>query len=154
LTIALAVFPRCEHLGPAGAAQEAPKTIKIGAVVPLTGAMAAGGRWVKQGYEIGLKHVKKTAGSLFKQFGRRSLLSRFLDDESAPTKTASRMEKLYSVDKVDLFLGGFANALIIPQLAIAEKYRVPSFVTTIGSTRSLKRATNTAFRPSWLSRIR
>jgi branched-chain amino acid transport system substrate-binding protein len=129
-------------------AAEAPKTIKIGAVVPLTGAMAAGGKWVKQGYELGLKHVNKDGGIMIKQFGKKIPLEIiFLDDESAPTKTASRMEKLYSVDKVDFFLGGFANALIIPQLAIAEKYKVPIIVTTIGSTAEFEKGYKYSFSP-------
>ena len=129
-------------------AAEAPKTIKIGAVVPLTGAMAAGGKWVKQGYEIGLKHVNKDGGVMIKQFGKKIPLEIvFLDDESAPTKTASRMEKLYSVDKVDFFLGGFANALIIPQLAIAEKYKTPIVVTTIGSTAEFEKGYKYSFSP-------
>jgi branched-chain amino acid transport system substrate-binding protein len=129
-------------------AAEAPKTIKIGAVVPLTGAMAAGGKWVKQGYEIALKHVNKDGGVMIKQFGKKIPLEIvFLDDESAPTKTASRMEKLYSVDKVDFFLGGFANALIIPQLAIAEKYKTPIIVTTIGSTAEFEKGYKYSFSP-------
>ncbi|MBI5441959.1 MAG: hypothetical protein HY900_12200 [Deltaproteobacteria bacterium] len=58
------------------------------------------------------------------------------------------MEKLYSVDKVDFFLGGFANALIIPQLAIAEKYKVPIVVTTIGSTAEFERVIVRRYFPS------
>ena len=125
-----------------------PKTVKLGAVLALTGAMAAGGKWVKQGYEIGIKHVNSAGGVPVKEFGRRIPLELvFIDDESNPTKTASRMEKLYSVDKVDFFLGGFANALIIPQLAIAEKYRVPIVVTTIGSTAEFEKGYRYTFTP-------
>jgi branched-chain amino acid transport system substrate-binding protein len=110
--------------------------------------MAAGGKWVKQGYEIALKHVNKDGGVMIKQFGKKIPLEiEFLDDESAPTKTASRMEKLYSVDKVDFFLGGFANALIIPQLAIAEKYKIPIIVTTIGSTAEFEKGYKYSFSP-------
>ena len=147
LTAALAVLVVVVTTGLSLAA-EAPKTIKIGAVVPLTGAMAAGGKWVKQGYEIALKHVNKDGGVMIKQFGKKIPLEIvFLDDESAPTKTASRMEKLYSVDKVDFFLGGFANALIIPQLAIAEKYKTPIIVTTIGSTAEFEKGYKYSFSP-------
>ena len=125
-----------------------PKAIKLGAVVALTGAMAAGGKWVKQGYEIGVKHANAGGGILVKEFGKKIPLELvFIDDESNPTKTASRMEKLYSVDRVDFFLGGFANALIIPQLAIAEKYRVPIVVTTIGSTAEFEKGYRYSFTP-------
>jgi branched-chain amino acid transport system substrate-binding protein len=57
------------------------------------------------------------------------------------------MEKLYSIDKVDFFLGGFAAHLIIPQLAIAEKYHVPIVVTTIGSTAEFEKGYKYAFAP-------
>jgi len=125
-----------------------PSTIKIGVVYPATGAMAAGGKWIRQGYEIGLKHVNDAGGVYIKEYDKKIPLEiLFLDDESNPTKTASRMEKLYSVDKVDFFLGGFANALIIPQLAVAEKYRVPIIVTTIGSTAEFQKGYKYSFSP-------
>jgi branched-chain amino acid transport system substrate-binding protein len=126
----------------------APSTIKIGVVYPATGAMAAGGKWVKQGYEIGRKHVNEAGGILIKEFGKKIPLEiQFLDDESDPKKVASRMEKLYSIDKVDVFLGGFAAHLIIPQLAIAEKYRIPIIVTTIGSTAEFEKGYKYSFTP-------
>jgi len=126
----------------------APKTIKLGVALPLTGAMAAGGAWIKQGYEISVKDVNAGGGVMIKKFGRKIPLELvFVDDESNPTKTASRLEKLYSVDKVDFFLGGFANELIIPQLAIAERYRVPIVVTTIGSTAEFEKGYKYAFTP-------
>ncbi len=130
------------------AAPAAPATIKVGVVDALTGNMAAGGKWVKQGYDIAVKHVNSTGGVFIKEYGKKIPLELiFLDDESNPTKTVSRMEKLYSIDKVDVFLGGFAAHLIIPQLAIAERYRVPLVVTTIGSTAEFEKGYKYAFTP-------
>jgi branched-chain amino acid transport system substrate-binding protein len=130
------------------AAPAAPATIKIGVVDALTGNMAAGGKWVKQGYEVAIKHINSTGGVSIKEFGKKIPLELiFLDDESNPAKTVSRMEKLYSIDKVDFFLGGFAAHLIIPQLAIAERYRVPIVVTTIGSTAEFEKGYKYTFTP-------
>jgi branched-chain amino acid transport system substrate-binding protein len=130
------------------AAPAAPATIKIGVVDALTGNMAAGGKWVKQGYEVAVKHINSTGGVSIKEFGKKIPLELiFLDDESNPAKTVSRMEKLYSIDKVDFFLGGFAAHLIIPQLAIAERYRVPIVVTTIGSTAEFEKGYKYTFTP-------
>lgn len=126
----------------------APATIKVGVAYPATGGLAAGGKWVRQGYEIALKHINDVGGVYVKEFDKKVPLELvFLDDESNPNKTASRMEKLYSVDKINFFLGGFANALIIPQLAIAEKYRVPIIVTTIGSTAEFQKGYKYSFSP-------
>jgi branched-chain amino acid transport system substrate-binding protein len=130
------------------AAPAAPATIKIGVVDALTGNMAAGGKWVKQGYEVAVKHINSTGGVSIKEFGKKIPLELiFLDDESNPAKTVSRMEKLYSIDKVDFFLGGFAAHLLIPQLAIAERYRVPIVVTTIGSTAEFEKGYKYTFSP-------
>jgi branched-chain amino acid transport system substrate-binding protein len=125
----------------------APNTIKVGSVLSLTGSMAAGGKWTKQGYEIGLKHINEAGGIYVKDFDKKIPLEIiFLDDESDPKKTVSRMEKLYSVDKVDAFLGGFSSFLIVPQLAVAEKYRIPILVN-IGSTAEFEKGYKYVFTP-------
>jgi branched-chain amino acid transport system substrate-binding protein len=143
LGLLITVAPQQSHSAPA-----APASIKVGVVDALTGNMAAGGKWVKQGYETAVKHINSTGGISIKEFGKKIPLELvFLDDESNPAKTVSRMEKLYSIDKVDFFLGGFAAHLLIPQLAIAEKYRVPIVVTTIGSTAEFEKGYKYSFTP-------
>lgn len=89
--------------------------------------LSTGGKWIQQGYEIGVKHVNEKGGVYIKELGKKIPLELiFVDNESDPRKAGTRLEKLYSVDKVDFFLGGFAAYLIIPQLAIAEKLESPS----------------------------
>jgi len=130
------------------AAAPAPKTIKIGCSLPLTGMFGAGGKWVKQGYEIGIKHINDGGGVYIEEFKKKIPLEiLFLDNESDPVKSASRMDKLYSIDKVDVFLGGFAGALIIPQLATAEKYKTPILVTTMTSTAEFQKGYRYTFTP-------
>ena len=148
LALSLTVFVVMVTYGGSWAGRPAPRTIKIGCANSLTGHMAIGGKWIKQGYEIGIKHVNDAGGVYIKEFGKKIPLELiFLDNESDPRKSASRMDKLYSVDKVDFFLGGFAAHLIIPQLAIAEKYRVPIIVTTIGSTAEFSKGYKYSFTP-------
>ncbi len=116
------------------ATETAPKTVKVGCSIPLTGAFGAGGKRIKQGYELGIKQVNDAGGVYIEQFKKKIPLEfLFLDSESDPVKSASRMDKLYSVDKVDVFLGGFSGVLVIPQLATAEKYKTPILVTTVTS---------------------
>ena len=134
--------------GAPGAAAEPPSSIKIGVVVALGGPMAAGGKWITQGYNIAVKHVNEGGGVLIKEFGKKIPLEIvYLDDESDPKKVATRMERLYSVDKVDVFLGGFGSNLIIPSMAIAEKHRVPMIVTTVGSTAEFEKGYRYIFTP-------
>ena len=120
--------------GESFAGEAAPKTVKIGCVIPLTGPYGAGGKWVKQGYELGIKQINEAGGVYIEEFKKKLPLEfLFLDSESDPVKSAGRMDKLYSVDKVDVFLGGFSGVLVIPQLATAEKYKIPILVTTVTS---------------------
>jgi len=147
-TLSLTTF---SFLGPIEAfaqSRPAPSTIKIGCVNSITGAGALGGKFVQTGYDIGIKHINEAGGVYIKEFDKKIPLEIiYVDNESDPKKVTSRMEKLYSVDKVDVFLGSFAAHLVIPQLAIAEKYRIPIIVTTIGSTAEFEKGYKYSFTP-------
>lgn len=100
------------------------KTIKIGAVVPLTGRFAAGGAQIQGGYQLGIDDVN-AAGGVVVNCEKYKLDLKILDDESDPTKTVQRMESLYSDDQVLVYLGGYGSDLHAAAAAIAEKNKVP-----------------------------
>jgi branched-chain amino acid transport system substrate-binding protein len=130
------------------AAPTAPSTIKLGCVNAVTGPVSIGGSWIRQGYDIAVKHINADGGVYVKEYGKKIPIEIiYQDNESNPRKTAERMEKLYSIDKVNFFLGGFAQFLIVPQLAIAEKYEVPFIGTTLGSTAEFSRGYKYTFTP-------
>jgi branched-chain amino acid transport system substrate-binding protein len=129
-------------------AEEGPKTIKLGCSVALTGPFGIGGKWVRQGYDLGIKEINDAGGVYIEEFKKKIPLEiLYLDSESDPVKSANRMDKLYSVDKVDVFLGGFSGNLIIPQLATAEKYKTPILVTTMTSEGPFQRGYKYIFTP-------
>lgn len=133
--------------GPA-LAKDAPDTIKLGCVLSKTGNLSIGGQWLSSGYDIAIKHINDNGGVYVKEFDKKIPLEIIcLDNESDPRKTSTRMEKLYSVDKVDFFLGGYAAFLIIPQLAIAEKYEIPIVITSMGSSAELDKGYEYVFSP-------
>ena len=74
-------------------------TIKIGAVVPLTGRYAGGATLVKNGYELAVEDINKAGGV---DVGGRKLPIELtiLDDESDATKTVQRLETLNSSNQV------------------------------------------------------
>ncbi len=110
----------------------APATIKIGAVVPLTGRYAAGGAQVKTGYEFAEEDINKAGGVYVKEYGKSIPLElKMLDDESDPAKTVSRLETLNS-DKVVAYLGGFGSDLHAAGAAIAEKNKIPYLGVAFG----------------------
>jgi len=100
-----------------------PNTIKIGAVIPITGRYAPGGNQIKTGYELAVEDINQ-AGGINIQGAKIPLELITLDDESDPTKTVQRMETLYSKD-ILVYVGGFGSDLHIAAAGIAEKNKVP-----------------------------
>ena len=99
-------------------------TIKIGAVVPITGRYAAGGVQVKTGYELAVEDINK-AGGVDVSGTKMPIELTVLDDESDPTKTVQRLETLDSSNQVVAYLGGFGSDLHAAAAAIAEKNKIP-----------------------------
>ena len=99
------------------------QTIKVGAVVPLTGRYAAGGAQNKAGYEIAVQQIN-AAGGVTVGGKKMQLELVMLDDESDPTKTVARLETLASQGVV-AYLGGFGSDLHAAAASIADKNKVP-----------------------------
>ena len=94
-------------MGPAVAAP-APTSIKLGAAIALTGGFASGGKDVRAGYEIAVKHINEAGGVMVKAYNKKLPLELLIvDDESDSVKTTTRLDKFSSVDNVVAFLGGF-----------------------------------------------
>ncbi len=108
------------------AAEPAPKSILVGAVVPLTGAFAGGGAQVQRGYQLAIDDINKAGGVMVKEYGVKIPLElKLLDDASDPTKTVSNLETLNSDDHVVAYLGGFGSSLHVAAAPIAEKNQIP-----------------------------
>lgn len=115
LSVPLALF----GFGSKGAGQ----TIKVGAVVPLTGRYAALGGQVKTGYEIGVQQIN-AAGGVTVGGKKLQIELTLLDDESDPTKTVARLETLASQGVV-AYLGGAGSDLHAAASSIADKNKIP-----------------------------
>jgi branched-chain amino acid transport system substrate-binding protein len=100
-----------------------PATIKLGAVVPLTGRYAAGGNQIKQGYELAVNDIN-AAGGVDVGGTKVPLELVVLDDESDATKTVQHLETLFS-EGVVAYMGGFGSDLHAAAAGIAEKNKVP-----------------------------
>jgi branched-chain amino acid transport system substrate-binding protein len=117
--IGLVITLACFGFSPNGVAQ----TIKIGAVVPLTGRYAALGAQVRAGYEIGVEQIN--AGGGVSVGGKKMQLElTMLDDESDPTKTVARLETL-ATQGVVAYLGGAGSDLHAAAASIADKNKIP-----------------------------
>ena len=102
----------------------APASIKIGAVIPMTGRYAPGGAQIKNGYELAVEDIN-SAGGVDVDGTKIPLELIILDDESDASKTVQNLETLYAQDDVLAYLGGFGSDLHAAAAGIAEKNRVP-----------------------------
>lgn len=110
--------PAGQSTGPAPDSQATTKPIVIGSVLPLTGPFADTAKWCQAGYEAWAEDVNSRGGLL----GRKVEL-KLLNDEGQVDKTVQLLEKLITVDKVDLVLGGYATPLVAAQAPVAERYQ-------------------------------
>jgi branched-chain amino acid transport system substrate-binding protein len=99
------------------------QTVKVGAVVPLTGRYAAGGAQNKAGYEIAVEQIN-AAGGVSVGGKKMRLELNLLDDESDPTNTVARLETL-AAQGVVAYLGGFGSDLHAAAASIADKNKIP-----------------------------
>ena len=99
------------------------QTIKVGAVVPLTGRYAALGAQVRTGYEIGVEQTN-AAGGVTVGGKKMPIELTMLDDESDPTKTVARLETL-ATQGVVAYLGGAGSDLHAAAASIVDKNKIP-----------------------------
>lgn len=91
--------------------------IVIGAALPLTGEFADTGVFVRDGYQAMVEYWNENQGLL----GRPVELI-IEDDASDPGQAVSLLEKLITVDGVDLVLGGYPGSSAAAQMAVAEQH--------------------------------
>ena len=99
------------------------QTVKVGAVVPLTGRYAALGAQVRAGYEIGVEQTN-AAGGVTIGGKKMPIELTMLDDESDPTKTVARLETL-ATQGVIAYLGGAGSDLHAAAASIGDKNKIP-----------------------------
>lgn len=120
----------------AGEPVDAPESITIGAVVPLTGAFAGGGAQIERGYRYAVEAINEAGGVSVEEFGVSLPLELDVrDDASDPNQTASNMDELGGADVV-AYLGGFATPVVAAGTAVAERNQIP-YLAVATSTQAL-----------------
>src|SRR6266581_4375283 len=112
LTIASGLLAACKPTAGTGGsgAQAAVDKIKVGAVLPLTGAFSASGQYFQQGYQLAADERNQQGGlTLGKQ--KVPVELRILDDGSDASKSRSLVEQLATQEKVNALLGGYDTTL-------------------------------------------
>src|SRR5919199_840312 len=110
--------------GPTSQGATSATEIKIGAVLPLTGAFSASGNYFQQAYQLATDEVNG-AGGLDVGGKKLPISLKILDDGSDATKSRSLVEQLATQEKVDAFLGGYDTVLVQAQQGVPDQYKIP-----------------------------
>jgi len=102
-------------------------TIKVGVLLPLTGAQAKFGEIEKRSYEMAAEEINAKGGVK----GMKIELL-FEDDTGKPDVGRSAVEKLISREKVPVITGGYSSSVTAAATPVAQQFKVP-FVVCTGS---------------------
>src|SRR6185312_15035413 len=116
-------------------AQGAPKSIKVGYVISLSGPQSAGAMLTTvPNYRLWVDDVNKAGGLMLRKYGKRIPLELVeVDDRSNNEDMVRQVERMMSVDKLDIVLSPWGTG---PNLQVAPtfaKYGYPQIMGTAGS---------------------
>lgn len=98
--------------------------ILIGFPMTITGAYAKYGRYALYSYLVWQEEVNSAGGIYVKEYGRNLTVRLiYYDDKSDPTTSSKLLEKLITVDGVDICFSTFSSTIMIAVSSIAEKYQ-------------------------------
>jgi len=111
----------------AASAGFAAEPIKVGVLLPLTGAQAKFGEIEKRSYEMAVEEINSKGGV------RGSKIQLYFEDDTGkPDVGRSGVEKLISRDKVPVITGGYSSSVTAAATPVAQQFKVP-FVISTGS---------------------
>ena len=116
-------------------AQEAPKSIKVGYVISLSGPQAAGAMLTTvPNYRLWVDDVNKAGGLMLKKYGKRIPIELTeIDDRSNNEDMVRLVERLMTVDKVDIVLSPWGTGPNLQAAPTFHKHGYPQIMGTAGS---------------------
>jgi branched-chain amino acid transport system substrate-binding protein len=122
-------------LGAGVAAQEAPKSIKVGYAISLSGPQSAGAMLTTvPNYRLWVDEVNKAGGLMLKKYNKRVPIEvTEIDDRSNNEDMVRLVERLMTVDKVDIVLSPWGTGPNMQAAPIFAKHGYPQIMGTAGS---------------------
>jgi len=113
-------------------AQEAPKSIKVGYVISLSGPQSAGAMLTTvPNYRLWVDEVNKAGGLMLKKYNKRIPIEvSEIDDRSNNEDMVRLVERLMSVDKVDIVLSPWGTGPNLQAAPTFNKYGYPQIMGT------------------------
>jgi branched-chain amino acid transport system substrate-binding protein len=119
------------------AAQDAPKSIKVGYAISLSGPQAAGAMLTTvPNFRLWVDEVNKAGGLMLKKYNKRIPIEvTEIDDRSNNEDMVRLVEKLMTVDKVDIVLSPWGTGPNLQAAPTFAKYGYPQIMGTAGSNK-------------------
>jgi branched-chain amino acid transport system substrate-binding protein len=111
----------------------AEESVRIGAVLPVTGKETKIGSAYKQATELAVKEAND-AGGLTVGGKKLKVELTLLDDTSDASKSAQLVEQLITETKVHAVVGGYGSQLVQAQSVVPERYGIPFISGGAGAT--------------------
>jgi branched-chain amino acid transport system substrate-binding protein len=119
-----------------------PKTIKIGVLHPVTGALAYSGSQCREGVLMAIEDINKTG---IKSMGGAKIEAMLGDAQSTPQAGTAEIEKMNEAG-VSAVVGAFASAICLATTQAAAKYNLPHIVDVGVADQIVERGLKNTFR--------
>lgn len=119
-------------------------TIKIGAVLPLTGDVATFGQSTKNGIQLAVDETNKKGGILGKK-----IETVYEDDQNTPSSSANAGQKLINNDNVIALIGSVTSKCSIALGPIANESKIP-MITSDSTNPKVTQAGEYVFRACFI----
>lgn len=118
-------------------------TIKIGAILPLTGDGARYGQSAKNGIELALSLINEVGG-----ISGKSISIIYEDSQMLPREGINAINKLINIDKVQVIIGAMASSVTLSIAPIAEQNKIV-LLSPASSTPEITEAGDYVFRNTY-----
>ena len=119
------------------------KTVKVGVLHPVTGALAYSGQQCRMGALMAIEDINKAGG--IKSLGGAKIEAMLGDAQSSPQAGTAEIEKMNEAG-VSAVVGAFASAICLATTQAAAKYNLPHVVDVGVADQIVERGLNNTFR--------
>jgi branched-chain amino acid transport system substrate-binding protein len=120
-----------------------PKTVKVGILHPVTGALAYSGQQCRVGALMAIDDINKAGG--IKSLGGAKIEALLGDAQSSPQAGSAEVEKMNEAG-VSAVVGAFASAICLATTQTAAKYNLPHIVDVGVADQIVERGLKNTFR--------
>ncbi|AEG92944.1 ABC transporter substrate-binding protein [Ramlibacter tataouinensis] len=120
-----------------------PRTVKVGVLHPVTGALAYSGQQCREGALMAIEDINQAGG--IKSLGGARIEALLGDAQSTPAAGTAEIEKMNEAG-VSAVVGAFASAICLATTQAAAKYNLPHVVDVGVADQIVERGLKNTFR--------